>query len=394
MVSRVVRDVEKDELELFDAIDRVTPVLMEQAAADDAGRTLSAKTVEALRETRVAMLKAPVEVGGYEADPMFQIRVFEKIAYANSAAGWVAFVHADTGWVVGSGVSDDAAQAIFANEPLMAGLGMPVGTVQRVDGGYRVSGRWPYGSGSRHADFVSVHAFDDVAGQPGSGEPLDLLQLKTRWAVVPTRDVKFIDNWYVAHLPGTGSGDVEIDDVFVPDGYSFPARGLRWEVQRGGVSHHLPFQVNIAPEHIGFALGVARRALDEARTAATRRRSVPGAPVLADRGVFQMEFGRADLELEAVRELALAVMGQIWAVASTGAELDEAIAAKCGATISYVTQACCDLALRVHRYLGSSVTLPLDKPIQRVVRDLIGATQHAAADGGFIETYAHHLLQG
>ncbi len=394
MVSKVVRDMEKDELELLDAIDRVTPVLMEQAAVDDAGRTLSAKTVEALRETRVAMLKVPVEVGGYDADPMFQMRVFEKIAYANPAAGWVAFVHAGTGWTVGSGVSDEAARAIFASEPLMAGLGMPVGTVQRVDGGYRISGRWPYGSGSRHADFVLAHALDDVAGEPGGGEPLDLLQLKTRWAVVPTSDVEFVDNWYVAHLPGTGSVDVEIDDVFVPDGYSFAAQAIRWEVQRGGVSHHLPFQVNIAPEHIGFALGVARRALDEARAAATRRRNVPGAPVLADRGVFQMEFGRADLELEAVRELALAVMGQIWAVASTGAELDEAIAAKCVATISYVTQACCDLALRVHRYLGSSVTLPLDKPIQRVIRDLIGATQHAAADGGSIETYAHHLLQG
>src|SRR5216684_5840323 len=126
-------DMSKAESELSDAIDRVTPVLMEQAAEDDAGRTLSARTVEALRETRVSMLKAPSEVGGYDADPMSQLRVLEKVAYANPAAGWVAFVHADSGWLVGSGVSDDAAKAIFANEPMMAVVGMPGGSVRRVE---------------------------------------------------------------------------------------------------------------------------------------------------------------------------------------------------------------------------------------------------------------------
>jgi hypothetical protein len=68
--------------------------------------------------------------------------------------------------------------------------------------------------------------------------------------------------------------------------------------------------------------------------------------------------------------------------------------AKSAATVSYVTQVCCDLALRVHRYLGSKVTLPLEQPIQRVVRDLIGATQHIATDGRFIEDYARHVLAG
>jgi alkylation response protein AidB-like acyl-CoA dehydrogenase len=382
------------ESELFDAIDRVTPALMEQAAEDDAGRTLSARTVEALRETRVSMLKAPAEVGGYDADPMSQLRVLEKIAYANPAAGWVAFVHADAGWLAGSGVSDEAAKVIFAIEPVMAGIGMPGGAVRRVDGGYRLSGRWAYGSGSRHADFVVLHALDDVSGQPGGSEPTDFLQVKTRWTVVPASDIKFIDNWYAAHLPGTGSGDLEVDDAFVPEGYSFAAQGMRWEVQRGGVSHHLPMQVNIAPEHLGFALGLARRALDEARTASTRRRSLPGSPVLADRGAFQLEFGRADLELLAVRELSLTVLEQMWTIASAGAELDAVTAAKSAATVSYVTQVCCDLALRVHRYLGSKVTLPLEQPIQRVVRDLIGATQHIATDGRFIEDYARHVLAG
>src|SRR5260221_13140462 len=119
------------ESELFDAIDRVTPVLMEQAAEDDAGRTLSARTVEALRETRVSMLKAPAEVGGYDADPMSQGRGLEKIAYANPAAGWGGFVHADAGWVAGSGGSDQAAKGIFASGPAMAGIGVPEGARRR-----------------------------------------------------------------------------------------------------------------------------------------------------------------------------------------------------------------------------------------------------------------------
>jgi alkylation response protein AidB-like acyl-CoA dehydrogenase len=386
--------MDQAESELFDAIDRVTSVLMEQAAEDDAGRTPSARTVEALRETRVSMLKAPAEVGGYDADPMSQLRVFEKIAYANPAAGWVAFVHADAGWLAGSGLPDEAAKAIFAGDPLLAVIGMPGGAVRRVAGGYRLSGRWSYGSGSRHSDFVLLHAVDDVPDQFAGSEPIDFLQVKTRWTVIPASDIKFIDNWHVAHLPGTGSGDLEVDDVFVPEGYSFPAQGMRWQVQRGGTSHHLPMQVNIAPEHLGFALGLARRALDEARTASTRPRSVPGSPVLADRGAFQLEFGRADLELVAVRQLSLAVLERIWAIASTGAELDAVTVAQSAATVSYVTQACCELALRVHRYLGSKVTLPLEQPIQRVVRDLIGATQHIAADGRSIEDYAQHVLKG
>jgi alkylation response protein AidB-like acyl-CoA dehydrogenase len=386
--------VDQGESELLDAIERVTPVLMEQAQEDDAGRTLSATTVEALRETRVSMLKAPAEVGGYDADPMSQMRVLEKVAYASPAAGWVAFVHADAGWLAGSGVSDEAAKEIFADDPMMAIVGMPGGSVRRVQGGYRLNGRWSYASGSRHADFVLLHAIDDVSEEPESNEPFDLLKVKTRWTIVPAGDLKLVDNWYSAHLPGTGSGDVEVEDAFVPEGYTVAAQGMRWEVQRGDVSHRLPMQVNIAPEHLGFALGLARRALDEARVASVRRRSMPGAPVLADRGAFQREFGRSDLELLGAWELSLAVLQDTWGVASEGGELDAVTVAKCSATVSHVTQVCCDLALRVHRYLGSSVTMPLGQPIQRVVRDLIGATQHIATDGRSIEEYARFALHG
>jgi alkylation response protein AidB-like acyl-CoA dehydrogenase len=380
--------------ELSAAVDRVTPALMEQAAADDAGRTLSAATVALLRETRVSMLKAPAEVGGCDADPVSQLRVLEKIAYANPAAGWVAFVHADACWLAGSGLPDEAAKEIFAADPLMAVVGMPGGAVRRVEGGYRLSGRWAYASGSRHADFVLLHAVDDVPGQFDGPGPLDFLQVRTRWTVLPAGDVTLVDNWHAAHLPGTGSGDIEVGDAFVPEGYTFPAQNMRWQARRGSASHRLPMQVNIAPEHLGFALGLARRALEEARAASARPRSLPGVPVLADRGAFQAEFGRAELDLEAARELSLAVLGRSWAAASAGEELGAAAVAKSAAAVSHVTQACCDLALRVHRYLGSKATMPLGQPVGRAVRDLIGATQHIAADGRSIEDYAQHLLKG
>ena len=105
-----------------------------------------------------------------------------------------------------SALSDEAVNELFAGGtfPIMAGSLKPSGTATQVDGGFRVSGQWAWGSGVHHADYVIVPVFkDDKTG--------------VITAVVPRAQVKIIDNWHALGINGSGSSDYALDDVFVPD---------------------------------------------------------------------------------------------------------------------------------------------------------------------------------
>jgi alkylation response protein AidB-like acyl-CoA dehydrogenase len=99
-------------------------------------------------------MKSPRELGGFEADPVTQIEVIERIAYVDTSAGWSMFVGSGTlaliaAWMPDEGISDFL---VDGRLPRTAGGVAANGRAERVDGGYRLTGRWPFGSGSEHAE--------------------------------------------------------------------------------------------------------------------------------------------------------------------------------------------------------------------------------------------------
>src|SRR4029078_4033206 len=149
-----------------------------------------------------------------------QVEMVETLAYHDASTAWVAMICSDSGHYAGR-VDDASAREVSPSMDLLtAGQIYPVGQATRVDGGYRVSGRWQFGSGSLHADRIvggCLLLVDGVAGVGESGLPEMLV------AGLPRDKVTIHDTWHTTGLAGSGSNDYSVENVFVPRKHSFRA---------------------------------------------------------------------------------------------------------------------------------------------------------------------------
>ena len=350
--------------ELLDAVSTISHTLDDQAAESENRTVLSEASIEALRSSGLIGLKIPALFGGHEADPIVELEVLEALARANGAAGWCLGILTGTSAMAAAFLPRESAEEIFAHGAVpMAGAPTPHGKADPRSGGYQLSGRWSFGSAIHHADWVIAGGMVD-----GSGP---------RAFILPRSKVALIDNWQVAGLKATGSCDYEIRDVFVPETRSFGLLDmLTGQPQSGGAAYRLGLPGIVMAFHMGIPLGIARRALDEITTQSIgKRRGMLSSTALADRGVFQSELGKAELELAAARALALAVTTRAWIGAQAGKVPDPALQAELRGAATYVTE----VAQRVTTmafHAGGGGALFEANPLQRCFRDAHAAGQH------------------
>jgi alkylation response protein AidB-like acyl-CoA dehydrogenase len=269
---------------------------------------------------------------------------------------------------------------MFAGPRLPTGAGaiMPTGTAERVDGGHRLTGRWAFASGVRHAEWMSA-----TARVPGGDAEL-------RRFVFPVADAVIHDTWHVVGLSGTGSCDVSVTDRFVPDALSWDA--VRGRAQRGGALYALGLPAAVANEHVAFALGVARRALAEfSGEAGKRARGFRAASGLAAQPGIQRLVGECDLRLRAARALAVELNEAAWAQASAGRVLDGTTQAELRAVAALATDVGLDVVQRLFRAAGGSA-LYLSGALQRCLRDLTAGAQHLMVADRAYEVLGQLLL--
>ena len=159
-------------------------------------------------------LKVPLELGGPEVDPLLYLELIDEISYVNPSAGWCTFINStSTAWK-GAFLPDTAVDQIFADGrmPISSGSVIPRGLATPVDGGWRVSGRWPFASGSGHSSWMSAGFRIVRDGAPGPEHMVMAVRID---------DVQFIDNWQVMGLKGTGSRDFVLNDHFLPEDFAF-----------------------------------------------------------------------------------------------------------------------------------------------------------------------------
>ncbi|MGE4652582.1 MAG: hypothetical protein AAEJ53_16975, partial [Myxococcota bacterium] len=192
-------------LELMAALEEVAPELEASAREAEVQRRAPDALGLLMKRARLSMAKVPREVGGYELHPAEQVDYFARIAYLNPTAGWLAFNQNGSAGILGATLPQAGLDRVFAEDsPLTAAVSAPTGRSQKVDAGYRVSGRWAYASGVHVADWLVLATLCDEPPGP-------------RFVVVSRDQVELHDDWHVAALQGTGSVDVELKDVFVPE---------------------------------------------------------------------------------------------------------------------------------------------------------------------------------
>lgn len=358
--------------EFLDAVRAHRATFEAAARRAEEERTLPADVVAVLRDLGLFWLKTPRELGGSELDPLDFCAVLEELAYYDASAAWTAMVGNGATGVVAGWVADDRIPELFpgartfADLPICAGQFIPRGTAVPVDGGYQVTGRWTFCSGIEHADWlVGGCRVDGVPAGAAGGQIL---------VVVPKEDATVHDTWYAAGLQGTGSGDFSLSGAFVPGGRAFDWFGS--PAVRGGDLFRQARALFVSNELGPVVVGVARRAIDDmyALASVTDRRL--NRVYLSDRAAFQKDISRAECRLRAMRLLYLDTVAECWAAARTGAEQAATFVPRQLAQHTLVVEECMDLVSQIIRYGGGRV-LALDHPMQRHLRNLMAARQHA-----------------
>ena len=369
---------------LLDAVESLRDVFLAGSDEAEATGTLPQSTVNAIYESGLFSFKTPLVLGGAEADAMIQMEVVEAASRIEPSAGWCLMIGAGTLANMAAFLSDEAIEEIFVGgkAPMAAGVAFPSGEATAVEGGYRVSGRWAFASGIRHSQWVAGGAML-VGGDSESPQQIRL--------VVPTFQVQIHDNWHVVGLRGTGSCEYSLNDVFVPERFTWG--GAEAHPQRGGPNFLLGRPGMQTTGHSGFALGVGRRALDEVtELAQSKKRGYRGNQALvADRGSFQRFLGQSDFRLRAARAVVMETIEEAWASVCQGITPPPPLQARLRASSAYSTEEAADVVSQAFRF-GGGTAMYSDHVLQKCLRDINAAAQHQMVSDRAYENHGQFAL--
>src|SRR5215475_5527983 len=194
---------------LLDAVDSISKTLRASGPESEELGTLAPDAVEALVRTGMFRLKLAAEMGGAEADPVTEMLVLEALAYNDLTSGWCTMVGATAIASLGTFLPQSGLEKVFKNGniPTAAISFFPAGRAVRAGNGYRVSGRWRFNSGIRHAEWVLGGTVVEGTEAANGGRPIVM------FSAFPTKDVTIHDNWGgVVGLRGTGSCDFSVEN--------------------------------------------------------------------------------------------------------------------------------------------------------------------------------------
>ena len=363
------------------------------SAEIERGRRLPAGIAAAMKDAGVFGMVMPRAWGGLEVDPLTQFRVIEALAMADGSVGWCAMIGCDGGYMTAF-LDQDVGRAMYPDLLMAtAAAATTTGQAVRVPGGYRVSGRFPFVSGSNHCEWLwlgcVVHE-NGVARVDGNGVP------QTRQCFVRLSECDILDTWHTTGLRGTGSNDVFIRDMFVEEArtFSFQDPAL---IKRPGPLYAFPFL--FIAKGAAPALGVARHAIDavieSAATKPARRYTVgeriEAAKVLRDDVYVQDAVGRAETHLAAARAYYFDVMGDLWVTLLAGRQPSERQVALFTAAYAHVVGVCVDVVQLVYKAAGGTAVYQKG-PLDRCLRDVLTMNQHAIGTSRTYEMAGRLLL--
>ena len=341
--------------------------------------------VDELVSARLFQAAIPAELGGLGVDPLTLLELVEEISRQDGSTGWCLGMGALIGGIAAAMLPEAGAREVFADprRTICAGGYPPQGRARREGDGFRVRGQFSFGSGCRHADWMVCTCVVEDAAAAAGGEP------EVRSFCVPTPRVRLHDNWQVSGLEGTASCDYSLEDEYVPERFSYLP--MQWGSARGQAFYGLPLLSVAAVPHIGFALGVARRALEEIAAQARGRTRLSSAAALSERPAFQRDFARAQTRLRAARALAFDSLSALWEAHLAGGRVELSQRAHLTAALTHAYETSLETTDFAFRGAGARALFRGHR-LQRCQRDIQAGGQHILASEESWERVGQALL--
>ena len=352
-----------------------------RAGEIEAGRRVPLDLVDTLRSIGVFRMMTPRSHGGLELDLPSALEVVGALARIEGSVGWIAMI---------GGVSPifmpmlprQLYDQAYKDGPdlITAGSLQPAGTAEAVAGGFRVNGRWAFASGCEHADWMIGPCVMTKGGKaiPASANPTSHGEAgppMVRAVVLPARDWQIEDTWHVAGLKGTGSHHAVLKDIVVPAEHFIDLEGAEPCVP-GPLYQAVRLILPLA--HGAFCVGMAQGALsDLVALANTGRQQQRAAVRMRDSEIFQYELGRIEADVMAARAFQEVLVASHWRRALAGTLNDPALPVEGAQAAAWLAATCVRVADACFA-LGGGAALYESSPVQRRLRDLHAAGQHAA----------------
>jgi alkylation response protein AidB-like acyl-CoA dehydrogenase len=354
------------------AVHSILPRLAATTHESDKLRRLSDDAANALRESGLSRMITPRQFGGYEMSPSAHIWACAEVGNVCSASSWVLMVCVAHDYIIGR-FPEECQRDVYEGDAdnLVAGSLAPQGVITRVEGGWRLTGRWQFGSGSDHSPWFILGTKHADAG------PEDYV---IHHVMVPRADVVLDDTWHTLGMRGTGSKDIVVTDVFIPEHRVVPTQPtfLGLSPHAKAPTYRLSVYSGLPAMLSGSVLGMAEAGL-KAFIAATATRTSPYGVVKAANPSMQKRVAESTAEVAAARRLLTDMCNRF----DTLMTIDQPMSAADRIQMRWDAAYVVELSRRaIERLFASSGAHGLyeGNPVYRAFRDINTACHHAVID--------------
>lgn len=365
----------------------IAPLIAGEADEIERTRRLTPTVVSALIENGLYRALLPQSLGGTEAPIEIFMQMQEEIAKADASTAWCLGQCAVCA-MIASSLDHDTAREIFNTAPGILAWGAIAHEARAVEGGYRVTARWDFASGSRQASWLGAHVrIVDTDGAPrrnADGSP------EVRTILFPVGSAVMYDVWQAIGLAGTGTDSYEVSDLFIPERFT-ALRDVPAALVEKGPLYRIGTGSTFSLGFAAVSLGVARATLDAAIALARGKHRSLTANAMRDNGAVQGLIGRTEGDLRAARAYLYATANAMWRDVRATGEFSAAHRSAVRLAATWTIQQSAKVVDTAYHMAGATAVFR-SNPFERRFRDMHAITQQIQARDTHYEDVGKMIL--
>jgi alkylation response protein AidB-like acyl-CoA dehydrogenase len=379
---------QKDQREYVERAHALVPLLVASGDAIERAGRLTEPVLEAFYEAGLFKLLLPRAIGGAEIDPAIFAEVVEAIAMGDGSAAWCVAQGGGCA-MAGAFLEPEVAWQVYGDRRAVVAWGPPSPSARAevVDGGYRLSGRWQFGSGSAHATWLGGQS---VVTERDGSKRMHGGRAQIRQMLFPAERATFHDVWNVVGLRGTASNDYSVSEIVVPHEFTFD-RDVPAERREHGALYSFGALLMYAVAFGSVALGLARSSLNAVIELAGGKTSRQTDRPVGESAGVQMQLGLAETRLRGARTFLLESLREAYAAGCVSEEIpvDLRFSVRMAATGAMLAgREVVDIAY----HTAGATAIFTDQPFERRFRDMHAVSQQVQGHPMHFENVGKYLL--
>jgi alkylation response protein AidB-like acyl-CoA dehydrogenase len=367
----------------------IAPLIAREADEIERTRRLTPAVVSALIENGLYRALLPQSLGGAEAAPDTFMQMMEEIAKADASTAW-CLGQCTVCAMTAAWLDHDTAHEIFNTPPGILAWGAIAHEARAVDGGYRVTARWDFASGSRQASWLGAHV--RIVGPDGAPRKNADGSPEVRTILFPARSAVMHDVWQAIGLAGTGTDSYEVTDLFVPERFT-AFRDVTSALREKGPLYKIGTGATFSLGFAAVSLGVARATLDAATALARAKHQSLAASAMRDNQAVQGLIGRTEGDLRAARAYLYATTNAMWRDLCASGEFSSTHRTAVRLAATWTIHQAAKVVDTAYHMAGATAVFR-SNPFERRFRDMHAIAQQLQARDTHYEDVGKAILAG